>query len=103
MRRLVLIVPWALIPIVLAGLAFWAYEITRSIPAVVAAAAPGDVVVTLGAGNAVTIAVGPFARSDMIELVATFFSRGNEDAKKRFSELLPQAKTITLTLKSAEK
>jgi hypothetical protein len=52
----------------------------------------------VGEGKSLTVTIPNIDKSQLSDIVAVFFSRGNEKAKKDFDRLLPEASSITLVL-----
>jgi hypothetical protein len=59
--------------------------------------------VFVGERKSVTVTIPCMARDDEIEVISTFFGRGDEAAKKRFESVLKDAGEITLTITSKHK
>jgi hypothetical protein len=54
--------------------------------------------IEVGAGPSLKVTIPNVAKGDVTVVLSTFFSRGDEKAKKRFTELIGRAKSVTLVV-----
>ena len=65
-----------------------------------AQSAPEPISIFVGEGKSLTVTIPNIQKSDMADILSTFFSKGDEKAKKDFDRLMPESSSITLVLSS---